>query len=91
MTVLGTGGVLVCGGFNNTNWLSACHLYTPTTSTWTVYASLPQPLDQHAMVTLQGVAYVFGGENGCAHTRHMFMRGRAEQATQLGFGFLGYC
>jgi hypothetical protein len=64
MTVVGAGGVLVCGGFNNTNWLSVCHLYTPATNTWTGFAPLPLPIDQHAMVTLGADAYVFGGENG---------------------------
>lgn len=61
---LGSGKVLVVGGYNASGFLSSATVYEPGTGTWTAVASMPAGRQAHtATVLSNGKVLVAGGEN----------------------------
>jgi N-acetylneuraminic acid mutarotase len=57
--------ILVCGGWSdNSLLLDSCEQYSPTTSTWIVFASLPVSNYLFSMTTVNNNVYIFGGADG---------------------------
>ena len=74
--------VLVCGGYNTTQYLSSCNLYIASINQWAGAATippLPVALAYFPMITLLTRPYVFGGQtsSGVVNTVYTFDRANA--------------
>jgi hypothetical protein len=68
-TVLGTGKVLVAGGYNGSNDVSSAELYDPTTNTWSAAGSMATARESHTATVLgSGKVLVAGGSTGSGYT-----------------------
>jgi N-acetylneuraminic acid mutarotase len=57
--------IITCGGHNYSGNLSSCEQYTLLTHKWNIITSLPVPVDDFVMVTLNNRVYTFGGSDDC--------------------------
>jgi N-acetylneuraminic acid mutarotase len=64
--------IIVCGGYNG-SYLASCEQYNPSTQTWNMITSLPTPLMDFVMVTLNIRAYTFGGIVDCTSSSPVYM------------------
>lgn len=56
--------ILLVGGYDGMQWLSALDVYSPTTDTLTSRRSMYSPRSYFSIAKLNGELYAFGGGNG---------------------------
>jgi hypothetical protein len=60
--------IIVCGGFDGSNYLTSCEQSNADVTVWTYITALSVAVAYYAMVTLNGSAYVIGGYSATTNT-----------------------